>query len=898
MRRELLALTNALVVAGAIAGCGAAASPDKRTAPVTEVRPAPPSTSPAEAVGVRPVPGQRYQLCTDPVASREYLTSPWTYHALASGSKSYTVSQYEALPGYGKALPPLPSYISSEPGTTQAAVVFAPGAPVELPAYYFPGSPILYFFEGGPYGPIGLQSVSGDVFIGGSAPGYPEPAFDDRGSAAGIEAQNDTDDFSGGSSTLAAGASAGATTLTTTSAIGGYIGWAYFADGTSYAIASHSGTTITLRSPLRRAEGEGATVWANRIPAIGQVTAPAPQGATRVEVRSSVPLVRYGHVVIGADSYELASVSGSPSAYTIALTGGLDFPVTIGTPVFYNGPAGDVTVSYLEISHDLHSTTGTIYMGDGWTVSHDYIHDSYASPGLGVAIYGGGNTTIEYDCLSRMGDYGVNLFGRNDKFDYSEIYESNYRPDPGCGCSGGGKWWGTLNADIVDDAFVDDSPAGGAPVWLDNGNSGTLIKGNYFYKSYGSAVTSETGYDLDVTGNLFLDDGWGKGAGGCGSNCDGALNLNSSGGFYVPGSRYEGRVVVSGNQFVDDWMGIDIWQSGARSCENSGEGWPNDSAYCSGGFPNSASPRAGGRYYFSHEGDTAHGGATSLAEPAQAGSSTLLVTGAVAIDDQVGFGDPASTTTSDREDVSALGGSAVVQVATTRGFPSSGELRVGTSSAWADGGGSYTGAILSYTGATSTSFTGVSLLRGSGSLAGPVVEVQPYTVEGETCYANDCALEVSPPLGQAEPAGTEVSNAGTCQLYATSSATPSQPVAPDGVSYWEGCQWGATHISVTANEFVFRPAVIAAGRPLAGGANATACTSGQAGFCGTNFMAYQDAGEAPFSSQVGANMIMRENTWSANTYSGPWRWNAYLYGGCSGSCSLNLSGWRSVWHQD
>jgi hypothetical protein len=63
-----------------------------------------------------------------------------------------------------------------------------------------------------------------------------------------------------------------------------------------------------------------------------------------------------------------------------------------------------------------------------------------------------------------MGDSGVGLSGSNDRFDYNEIYESNYRPDPGCGCSGGGKWWGTLNADIVGNAFVDDSPGGGAPV--------------------------------------------------------------------------------------------------------------------------------------------------------------------------------------------------------------------------------------------------------------------------------------------------------------------------------------------------------------------------------------------------------------------------------------------------
>ena len=158
--------------------------------------------------------------------------------------------------------------------------------------------------------------------------------------------------------------------------------------------------------------------------------------------------------------------------------------------------------------------------------------------------------------------------------------------------------------------------------------------------SYGQAIDSETGFDLDVTGNLFMDGGWGKGSGGCGNNCDGTVGLNSSGGFNVPGSRYENQVLISNNQFVDDWQGIDIWQAGSRSCENSGESWPNDASYCSGGFPNSASTASGGQYDFSHEGDSAHGGANSLAGPATAGSSTILVAGTEAIDDQIGFGNP------------------------------------------------------------------------------------------------------------------------------------------------------------------------------------------------------------------------------------------------------------------
>ena len=47
------------------------------------------------------VPGQNYQICNEP---SPYLTSPWTYHALESGSRSYSVSQYKTLPGYGKTL--------------------------------------------------------------------------------------------------------------------------------------------------------------------------------------------------------------------------------------------------------------------------------------------------------------------------------------------------------------------------------------------------------------------------------------------------------------------------------------------------------------------------------------------------------------------------------------------------------------------------------------------------------------------------------------------------------------------------------------------------------------------------------------------------------------------------
>lgn len=913
----------------------------------------PAGVSPAGA-GSQPtgyhVPGENYQICEE---QSKYLTSPWTYDALKSGSQSYTVARYEALPGYGRTLPPLPSYITSESPATEAAVIYAPGSTVKSPAYDFPNSPIIQFFEGGVYAGLDLQSVSGDQFIGGSTASYPEPTFNDGGAAGGIDGDNDTYGYSGAGSTLQAPAAASATRIITTTAIPGDINYITFADGSTYAISTHSGTSITLSSPLTSAEASGSAVWANSNRPIAEVSEGKARGATNVTLTSSsIPLVTYGGVVIGDDTYQLTSVADRQSGYTIEVAG-LDTAVSANTPVYYNAPAGDVSVAYLNISNDLHTTTGTISTGSGWTIEHNNIHDSYGKPGQGIAFYGADEGTIEYNCFSKMGDYAGGGSGTGTIFDYNEIQETAYEPDPGCGCSGGGKWWGTLNANIVDNAFVTDGVGSGQPaVWLDNGNTGTLIEGNYFYRDAGSAIVNETGYNMRVYDNLFLDDGWGNGH-GQGSNNDGAVNLNSSGGFNIPGSRYENSISVGSNYFIDDWEGIDIWQAGQRSCDNSGEGWPADTSYCSGGFPNTATTAANGQYYFSHIGDSKHGGATTLAQSVSAGSSAILVNGTEAIDDKVGFSDPASTTTTDKTHVSSFSGSGTITVSSTTGFPASGQLRVGTSTAWSDGGGSYTGAILSYTGTTATTFTGVSLVRGSGALAGPVLEVQPYKVIAETCYANDCALTVSPPIARSETAGTEVSNAGTCQLYATSAALPSGPLAPDGVSYWNGCQWEARDVSVTGNSFVFQPSLIAASAPPEGSATSTACSASHTYSCGTNFMAYQVSGEAPFGNQTGANALMSSssftgcpswdtgcatnplaninvlsnppgaaakngerpgnNVWSGNTYVGPWGWNAYLFGTCNtlptdpttgnsmppNACGLTgFSRWRSDWQQD
>ncbi|HSW79219.1 MAG TPA: hypothetical protein VLG47_00395 [Candidatus Saccharimonadales bacterium] len=910
-------------------------------------------------------PGQNYQICGANAAT--YLTSPYTYHSLASGTQDYTVTQYQALLTGGASLPPLPSYISAQGGSAPAARIYAPGATTSVPAYDNPETPIIHFFEGGNYGLLAEDSVSGDEFIGGSTTGFPEPKFDSANGAGGINSQNGSFYYSGGTSTLASSVSAGATTITTTTAIPGYIVWFTFADGTSYQIASNTGTSITLNSPITSAESSGQQVWANSTKPIAKLSTSYAQGATNLTLtgNTTIPIIQWQQVNIGDHSYNVTAVSGTQAGgYTITI-GGLDIAGAANTPVYYSDLAGGVTVSYLEIVHDSHNTTGTIYTGVGWTVTHNNIHDGYMdntgtpTPGLGVAFYGGDQGTIEYNCFSKMGDYAANVFGTNAKFDYNEIYESNYLPDPGCGCSGGGKWWGSLNADINNNAWINNGIGdGGTAIWLDNGNTGTDISGNYFDKTMGHAISAETGFNLNITNNLFQDDNWQSGSGPGDSNNVGDVGMNSSGGFNVPNSRYNNQVNITGNTFSNDWGGIGVWESGARNCLNSGETYGNgyDSPYCTGGFPNSANNNVAGQYYFSHIADTNHGGATyQLAQNASVGATTVLVNGSVATNDQIGFADPIQTSTTSTTNVTTLNGSQAINAATTTGFPSSGQLRVQTNALGA-GDSSPTGAVLSYTGKTATSFTGVSFVRGKGSLNGWVEQVEPYKATSETCYANDCKVTITPALTSSVTAGNDIANTGTCQLFATAGATPATPLAPDSSSYYDGCRWGTAHITVTGNDFIFNPGYISAGTSLDGHAVGANCSAAHANNCGSNFMAYQMGGDPPYDNMIPGNAMMSNsnttacpswdsgctvnpiknlnalsappnyppggisanaeapsnNNWYGNTYTGSWQWFLDWYGTCgdlphdpttnksmpAGACLVDLSHFQSDWQQE
>ncbi|MGH9104449.1 MAG: hypothetical protein ACRDZX_01160, partial [Acidimicrobiales bacterium] len=915
------------------------------------------------------VAGESYRICTD----GRYLESPWTYHALRNGIRSYTVSQYDTLRGHGTALPPLPPYIARQAKKAEAAIIFAPGAPTSAPSDDFPGSPLLYFFEGGRYGGISYDSVPGDVFIGGSAPGYPEPVF----SGSGIDAQNDSWDFSGGGSTLASAASPGTTTITTRAPISGYITTLTFAGGPTYNVVGRSGTRVTLSPRLATAESAGTVVWANVQAPIGHTTAAARRGARVFHTGPmDLPVVPWEYLDIGAtngavDTLQVSTVTGSPArGYTLGLAEPASVAAAANAPVYYSGPSGDVTVEYLDIAGGGGDTTLAVQVGgglaaSGWTIEHNDFHDNYAggadyrkTSSAGQAIAGADHATIEYNCFQRLGEYALNGGGTGTKFDYNQVDETPYQPDlSGNGQSGCAKWWATRNNDVVDNAFTDEIYS--TCVWFDNGNTGMLVKGNFFYNIGGRAVQNETGYDSRYIGNLF-EDTWG------------GIYLNDSGAWDIPGSRYNDEVVVKGNTFYNVIEAIDIWGASGRSCLNSGESAPNGETapYCSGGYPQDPPLEE----FFSHYQDSTVGG-TAIVERNEACSSaapcsTVLLSDAPALLDWIGFAgqapdscpapssckshphDPVETSSNDKTEVSRFKGSGTITVTSTTGFPSSGQLIVSTSA----GSLNYaTGAVVSYTGHTTTSFTGVELISGSGRLAGAIEAVQPYHVAAVSCPGGNClyntVVRVSPAITADLAAGTIVYSTGTCPYYVTTAATPTSPRAPDGTSYYDGCMWEERNISVTHNTFEVDPAQFdSTPLPEETGRHWT-CRTGPAGNCADNAMGYQYPGgdAAPYNDVVLANAMMSarslpsplrdlnaprsplatgkrgdvapngdapyDDVWSANTYLGDWTFQAYTQaaacpldwtghalewvGGDGDACSgLSLAQWQKYWDQD
>ena len=237
----------------------------------------------------------------------------------------------------------------------------------------------------------------------------------------------------------------------------------------------------------------------------------------------------------------------------------------------FGGYARDVTISYLTIkdfgAHGGNQNQGAVNndSGTGWKISHSTIT---SNAGAGVML--GSNDTLTYDCLMDNEEYGFSAYAPGGVaglvLEHNEItgndtynYEVRY---PGCGCSGGGKFW-DVNGAVVTGNWVHDNTNVG--LWADTDNRGFDISGNNISGNTSYGLIYEISYNALISHNTFERNGLVEGPKNSSFPVS-AIYISESGGDPSVRGPYSGKLSITENSFLDNWSGVVLWENSNRFC--------------------------------------------------------------------------------------------------------------------------------------------------------------------------------------------------------------------------------------------------------------------------------------------------------------------------------------------
>jgi hypothetical protein len=237
----------------------------------------------------------------------------------------------------------------------------------------------------------------------------------------------------------------------------------------------------------------------------------------------------------------------------------------------FGGDAPNVTISYLRVQN-FGTTGGNQDQGvvnhnsaSGWTIDHATLKDN---AGAGTML-GSGNT-LSNDCLEDNQQYGFNAYSpggpanlviKHNEIAGNDTYNWEAR-QPGCGCTGGGKFW-DVNGAVITDNWVHGNHSAG--LWADTNNRGFHIEGNYFEGNENSALIYEISYNALVKDNTFVRNGLGAGPANPGFPT-GAIYISESGSDRRVAGPYGSAFLITGNKFTNNWGGVILWENSNRFC--------------------------------------------------------------------------------------------------------------------------------------------------------------------------------------------------------------------------------------------------------------------------------------------------------------------------------------------
>ena len=248
----------------------------------------------------------------------------------------------------------------------------------------------------------------------------------------------------------------------------------------------------------------------------------------------------------------------------------------------FTGTAANVTIEYLTIQrfgkHGDNGGEGVVNhdSGHGWLIQYNTVQES---AGAGVFIGTGGTT--RYNCLRNNGEYGFQSGGgahgaAHEVLDHNEISGNNAddweKRQPGCGCSGAGKFWDTNGANVTNN-WVHDNRGPGP--WMDTDNNDFDVEGNLIADNQAEGLIYEISYNARIENNTFVRNAIVAGPKNPGFPTP-AIYLSESGGDGRVGGRYS-TIEVANNRFVDNWAGIVLWENADRFCNSPAN---SSSGYC------------------------------------------------------------------------------------------------------------------------------------------------------------------------------------------------------------------------------------------------------------------------------------------------------------------------------
>ena len=199
----------------------------------------------------------------------------------------------------------------------------------------------------------------------------------------------------------------------------------------------------------------------------------------------------------------------------------------------------------------------------GWTVVGNTIRHN-----AGAGLMVGDRSVVRGNCLQENGQYGFNAYNPDKvsgiTIENNEIAGNNTddweKLKPGCGCTGGGKFWEVTGA-VFRNNWVHNNHSAG--LWADTNNTGFAIEGNYISDNSAEGIIYETSYNASIRGNTFARNGLGKGPQNGGFPTS-AVYISESGSDKRVAGNFNETFEISGNVFTDNWAGVILWENADR----------------------------------------------------------------------------------------------------------------------------------------------------------------------------------------------------------------------------------------------------------------------------------------------------------------------------------------------